>query len=313
VAIYLLSLLLIVVVVVVTIAAIRGGAHAVERFQHVASAEFTVTPPHAHPGDELALAAHVRPRGGSVLAVQATLRCTMFDHRPRVLYAQMVTLHPDEGSPFDFTGSVTLPAFAVRTGVIGDQLSNLFSEEARRMLVFWSVDFTVLAAGVIDRPVLERSLAVDVPEGRPLQTDATAMQELVAETFSLLKDDLIFNWLVKMAARDGLITPDERTFLRDVLLRSHGVSSVSDADRRIDAELVRAVNIDAGLLRQHVPAEARVAFYRLLFAVAWRDGVLDRREHEFLVETLREFGLEKSDVVEVERDVLRELALPEKR
>jgi uncharacterized tellurite resistance protein B-like protein len=313
VAIYLLAILLGAVTLIIAIALIRSGSHGVDRLRNVASASFHVDPSRVRPGGEIKLSATVIPRGDALVAVKATLRCTMFDHRARSLYAHTVILHPDEGAPNLFTGAVSLPPFALRTGVIGDQLSNLFSEEARRLLVFWSVDFAVRAARVFDRPVLERSLAIDVPEGRSLQTDETAMESIVAETFALLKDDLILNWLVKMAARDGVISPEERSFLRDMLIRAHGVRDEEEADRKIDAEIVRGMNIDPALLRTHVPAEARVAFYRLLFAVAWRDGELDRREHEFLVETLRQFGLERSDVAEVERDVLRELALPEGR
>jgi uncharacterized tellurite resistance protein B-like protein len=119
---------------------------------------------------------------------------------------------------------------------------------------------------------------------------------------------MLFNWLVKVAARDGEISTSEREFLRDVLATAHGIRDAGEADARIDAEQKRDVEIDAALIRKHLPAESRVSFYKLLYAVAWRDGSLDKREHAFLVDTLQRFGLDRTEVDEVEREVLRDMA-----
>ena len=274
----------------------------------VAEASFDAAPRQLRPGDAVELSARVIARRGRKIIVNATLTCTMFDHRARNLYAHATTMQPVAGEPGRFTASLKMPDCAMRTGVIGNDLSALFSEEARRLLVFWSVVFDVRPADTSGRIFLRRSVAVEVPEGRPLQTDEAYMNQLVRETFAALKDDMLLNWLVRLAAHDGEIAPSERKFLHDILASAHGIADPDAADARIEAELKREVEIDSALIRRHLPADTRVSFYRLLYAVAWRDGSLDKRERRFLMEALHSFGLDANDVAEVERDVVRGMA-----
>jgi DnaJ-domain-containing protein 1 len=105
-----------------------------------------------------------------------------------------------------------------------------------------------------------------------------------------------------------VLSPDERTLLHEVLRATHGITDRAEADRRIAEEQHRELKLEGALLRRHIPVDKRMAFYRLLYIMAWRDGVYDPREHEFLIETLRAFGLDRSHVREVELGVLREMA-----
>jgi uncharacterized tellurite resistance protein B-like protein len=251
----------------------------------------------ARPGEDVIARAKVVARRGHELSVSATLVCTLFDHRARRLYARSATVVETEAK-------LTLPTGALRSGTVGDELTALFSEHARRLLVYWSVTFEVRERG---RLLRRTSLPLQVPEGRALAADPTFMSQLVVDTFAALRDDLLLNWLVKLAAHDGEIAPSERELLREVLAKT-GVTDPAAADARIAAELGREVDIDPGLLRQHVPADARLAFYKLLFAVAWRDGTMDKREHAFLASKLRDFGLTRAEVADVEREVLRGMA-----
>ncbi len=307
-AIYLLILALASLALVLVGAGAVAIARLVRRWLVLGETSFEVMPRAARPGDSIVAHARVVPRGGRAVRVVATLRCTMFDHRARDLYVRSVpmTADPKRGD-HAFTATLDLPSHALRTGVVGDELSSLFSEDARRLLVFWSMHFDVKPAD--GDAVWQRAVrAIEVPEGRPLQTDAAYIGQLVVETFASIKDDMLFNWLVKVAARDGVIADSEREFLHEVLATAHGIRDAAEADARIETERKRDVDIDASLVRKHLPAEQRVNFYKLLYAVAWRDGSLDKREHEFLVDTLQRFGLDRSEVDEVEREVLRGMA-----
>ncbi len=307
-AIYLLTLLGAVLLAALLGAMMLGAFRLLRRWLTVARAEFTVTPRNARPGEEIQATAHVVSRGDRKLVVHATLTCTMFDHRARDLFAQTVPMTEVDGQPGRYAVKLHLPDCALRTGTIGDDLSDLFSEDARRLLVFWSVRFDVSPSERPGTVFARHVVAVHVPEGKPLQTDQAYMNQLVVETFAALKDDMILNWLVKMAARDDVITDSERTFLHDLLATSHGIRDAAAADARIDDELNRQIEIDPVLLRKHISADARLSFYRLLYAVAWRDGSLDKREHKFLIDSLQTFGLDRSEVAEVEREVLRGMA-----
>jgi uncharacterized tellurite resistance protein B-like protein len=286
-----------------------GGVSLVRAWRRLAlgRVELAVDKRTARPGDTLTVAARVTARRPGPLVVTATLACTLFDHRRRRLFARTVVLEDSaDGTPF--TGQLVVPASALRTGVVGDELSTLFSEEARRLLAFWTVVFEVRRAGGRGTLLLRRSVPVDIPDGRPLSTDARWMGQVVVDTFAALRDDLVFNWLVRMAAKDGQIDAGERALLRDVLYKAHGVADVATADARIDDERQRQLAIDPELMRRHVPVDQRIDFYKLLFAVAWRDGTLDPREHAFLLETLDHFGLDQHHVREVELEVLRGMA-----
>jgi uncharacterized tellurite resistance protein B-like protein len=275
------------------------------RIATLSALDVKVSPGTARPGERIEAHAKIVPRGGAAISIHATLGCTMFDHRARRLYTRTEQLAPVDGRPNEHCVILAIPENALRTGVIGDDLSSLFSEEARRLLVFWDVSVEVRRG---KRVVARRVLPVLVPEGRPLKTDERYMSRLVVETFASIKDDMLLNWLVKLAAEDGTIAPAEREFLHDLLRTAHNITSDTQADARIQAELERRVDIDPALIRRHIPAEQRVAFYRLLYAVAWRDGVMDKREHAFLVDALRKFGLDRTDVSEVEKEVLRGVA-----
>ncbi len=305
-ALYLLVLLLgtlpLTLVGVLALGALRAWRRASLR-----SAHFEVSARVARPGDVLDVSAEVVPLRAQTLYVSAALACTLFDHRKRHLFTQRIVLAgAREGGKL--TGQLHLPATALRTGVVGDELSTLFSEEARRLLAFWTVVFEVRRGGARGPLLSRRSIPVDVPEGRPLSTDPRWMGQVVVETFTALKDDLVLNWLVKMAATDGTIDAGERALLHDVLRKAHGISEAAAADVRIAAELERAVDLDPELVKRHVPVDQRVQFYKLLFAVAWRDGTLDAREHALLMETLDDFGLDRHHVREVELEVLRGMA-----
>lgn len=276
------------------------------RVAALAAAELTATPRRVPPGGRVEVLARVRPRrAGRPVSVHATLTCTMFDHRPRRLFVRTLALAPVADSPGEYRAVLHVPENALRSGVVGDELSDLFSEEARHLLVSWNVTFEVR----VNRRLAARvSHPVEVPEGRRLRADREYMSRLVVETFASIKDEMLLNWLVRLSAEDGAIADTERELLHELLLTTHNVNTPAEADARIAAELERHVDIDPELLRKHIPAEARVAFYRLLYAVAWRDGVMDKREHAFLVRALRQFGLGRSDVKDVELEVLREVA-----
>jgi hypothetical protein len=64
------------------------------------------------------------------------------------------------------------------------------------------------------------------------------------------------------------------------------------------------MDLDPIALRKHVPLEALRGFYRMLFAMAWRDGQLDGREHNMLIDALEKFGLDGAAAHDVEREVL---------
>jgi uncharacterized tellurite resistance protein B-like protein len=232
----------------------------------------------------------------------------MFDHRARTLLAKQVRLSPvDSRGSHAYVGRVRVPPHALRTGAVGDKLSTLFSEEAHRLLVSWTVAFEVVSpSGTV---LARRSKALPVPEGKELRPDKEFMRHLVVDTVAALQDDMLINWLVQLAARDGQIAESERQLLHEVLRTAHGISDPAAADARIEAERRKQVSIEPALFREHVPREKRAAFYQALYALAWRDGVVDRREQEFLDDALRRFGLDYAQKREAELGVLREAAL----
>jgi uncharacterized tellurite resistance protein B-like protein len=307
VAIYLLILALASLALTLVGAALVALGRAVRRVIVLGEAHFDVSPRTLRPGEVVTARARVLPRGDRKARVVVTLRCTMFDHRARDLFVRSVPMSVASDDPHAYTAEIALPDHALRTGVAGDDLSSLFSEDARRLLVFWSVHFEVKPADG-ETIWLHATRPIEVPEGRPLRTDSAYIGQLVIDTFASIKDDMLFNWLVKVAARDGEISSSEREFLREVLASAHGIRDAAEADARIESEQKRDVDIDPALIRKHIPPDARVNFYKLLYAVAWRDGSLDKREHAFLVDTLQRFGLDRTEVDEVEREVLRGIA-----
>lgn len=304
VSLFFLPLALIVVLVTLLVALAGAVIRALRAAITVRSAEFQVTPDVVRPGEGMRVWAKVAPRGDAPLYVRASLTCTMFDHRARHLYSNTHNLTSVYGRPNEFACFVQMPAYALRSGVVGDELSTLFSEDAHRLLIFWSMDLE--ACLVSDGSVLLReSIPVDVPEGRPLQADRSYMERLIVETCGAMHSDLVFNWLVQLAMSDGQIDPRERQLLHDVLRQAHAVFDPANADARIAVEMQRDLQLDPEVLRKHLPPEALLAFYRFLYAMAWRDGHMDGREHGFLVDVLEKFGLDAPIVKEVEREVLR--------
>jgi uncharacterized tellurite resistance protein B-like protein len=286
------------------LAALRAVARAIRSAVRLERAEFQVAPEVAKPGEGMRLWAKVVPRGSLPAVVHATLRCTMFDHRARPLYANEVALASVVGSAGEFAAFVELPAYALRTGVVGDDLSNLFSEDAHRLLIFWSVDFAV-SLGDSAAVVARASIPINVPEGRPLAADRAYMDQLIIETCGAMHSDLVLNWLVRLAAADGNIAPGERQLLYDVLRRSHNITDQAAADARIAVEMNRDLQLDPVVLRKHIPAETLSTFYKFLYAMAWRDGQLDGREHNFLVDALEKLGIDPGQIPELEKEVLR--------
>jgi DnaJ-domain-containing protein 1 len=287
------------------IGAILLATRMMRRLLALGHVDLRFNPKVARPGALIDVTAHVVPRGDRPITVHATLVCTMFDHRARSLFSKKLAMAVVPGRPNEYRCTLKLPEAALRTGVVGDQLSSLFSEEAHRLLVSWTVGLEVERGGVL---VLRQSHALEVPEGQPLRTDKDSMTHMVVETFSSLHDDLLVNWLVQMAARDGEISPGERELLHDILRTAHGITDRAQADARIAQELEREIKMESSLVRKHIPVDKRMAFYRLLYVMAWRDGIYDPREHAFLMETLHAFGLDRSHVREVELGVLREMA-----
>ena len=304
-AIFLLLLVASAVPLMCLMGAIVIAMRLVRRVLSLAHVRLRFAPQAAKPGESIEVLARVVPRGRSPIVVRATLACTMFDHRARPLYAKTLAMQPVDGKPNEYRATLELPDAALRTGVVGDQLSALFSEEAHRLLVSWTVGLQIERNG---RIVHRQSHAIDVPEGQPLRTDKDSMTHMVVEAFSSMHDDLLFNWLVQMAARDGEISSGERELLHDVLRSGHGITDPAAADQRIEEEQRRHLELGGALVRKHIPVDKRMAFYRLMYVMAWRDGVYDPREHTFLLETLHTFGLDRSHVREVELGVLREMA-----
>src|SRR6185503_15945659 len=158
-------------------------------------AEFQIAPEVIRPGEGMRVWARVVPRGDRPVMVRAGLTCTMLDHRTRKLYENAHLLASVYGRPSEFAAFVQMPAYALRTGAVGAELENLFSEDAHRLLISWSVDFEV---SPVDRPdlVLARSsMPVEVPEGRPLQADRAYMDQLIVDTCRAMHGDLVFNCL----------------------------------------------------------------------------------------------------------------------
>lgn len=300
---YLLPLLAAVLAVTLAVLLALAGFRLARRLATLA--RFTVRcGADATPGEPLSVSALVRPRGGRVVSVEATLTCTMFDSRAHRLYERTLAMAP--AGEDVFAASLQVPSSAPRSGVVGDDLSTLFSEEARRLLVAWTVSVTVRSArGTV---LARRVVPVEMRAGRPLATTPEAVARLVGGAFAELREELLFNWLVTVAARDGTVAPRERALLHQVLREAHGVADPSAADARIAEELGRGMAFEGSLFRRHVSPATRLAFCRLLYAVAWRDGALHREERSYLADRICELGLSRNEVLEAEMEVVRGVA-----
>ena len=305
---FLLPLALLFILVALLLVLLATLVRAVRSALILRHASFQVTPDVVRPGEGLRVWARVEPRRGRPVVVRAALTCTMFDHRAKKLYSHQHTLAPMFDRRDELVVFAEMPPYALKSGAVGDELSKLFSEDAHRLLVFWSVDYEVALAEAPDIVLARASINVDVPEGRALRADRGYMEQLIVDTCRAMQSDLVLNWLVKLAGADGTVHPAERALLHQVLRDAHGVVDPSAADARIAVELTRDLDVDATFLQKHLPPEARIAFYRFLYAMAWRDGHLDGREHNFLVSILDKFGLDPRDVTAVEREVMFGLA-----
>ena len=305
---FLLPLALLVILAVLAAAIAVAVFRAFRSALALRRAEFQIMPEVIRPGEGMRVWARVLASGTEPLVVRAALTCTMLDHRPRRLYENVHTLIPVYARPEEHAVFVQMPAYALRSGAVGDELSKLFSEDAHRLLISWSVDFEVARARRPDTILARTSIPVEVPEGQPLLADRTYMDQLIVATCRSMHSDLVFNWMVRLASADGEIDARERHLLHEVLAASFGVTDPATADARIAVEMHRDLQVDPVVLRKHLPEEAMLSLYRFLYAMAWRDGQLDGREHNFLVGVLEKFGLDAAMVRQVEREVLDGLA-----
>lgn len=295
-----LALLLILVILAIALAA--AWIAAIRRALVLRRAEFQIAPEALRPGEGLRAWARVVPRAGRPLKVRAVLTCTLLDHRARVLYANAHELAPVHGRDGEQVAFVQVPPYALRSGAVGAELGQLFSEDAYRLLVAWSVEFEVRPADRPERVLARASIPVELPEGRPLGASRAEAEQALVATCAAMQADLVFNWLVQLAAADGQVDPRERAMLHDVLRARFGVSDPAAAEARVAVEQQRALSVDPTILRKHVPEEARAALYRFLYAMAWRDGRLDERERAFLARVLDRFGLDEARLRALEEE-----------
>jgi uncharacterized tellurite resistance protein B-like protein len=267
-------------------------------------AEFQIAPEQLRPGEGMRVWARVLPTGKKPICVRARLTCTLLDHAPHRLYQNVHQLTPVHDRPNEFAAFVAMPHYALRTGAVGDELSRLFSPDAHRLLVSWSVDFEVVPADRPDQVLARSSIPVHVPEGKPLKDQRAAMDQLLIETCAAMHDDLVFNWMVHLAGVDGHIAPEERHLLHELLHASFGIPDAETADARIAVETKRDLTLDPRFLRRHLPEPARASLYRFLYAMAMRDGAMHAREQSFLFEVLARFGLDPALVRQIEKEVL---------
>ncbi|MEO7327917.1 MAG: TerB family tellurite resistance protein [Minicystis sp.] len=271
-------------------------------------AEFQIAPEQIRPGEGMRVWARVMPTGRKPVAVRARLTCTLLDHHPHRLYENVHQLAPVYDRPDEFAAFALMPTYALRSGAVGDDLSRLFSPDAHRLLVSWSVDFEVVSADRPDHVLARSSIPVDVPEGKPLKDDRAYMDQLLIETCIAMHSDLVFNWMVRVAGIDGHIAVEERHLLHEVLNATFGIGDSETAEARIAVEMQRDLRIDPRFLRRHLPEHARLSLYRFLYAMAMRDGTLHDREHGFLLEVLDKFGLPPALIRQVEQEVLHGMA-----
>lgn len=300
-ALYFFCLALALIPVTVVAGALQASLRFARRLATLRRAQFSVSAREARPGDTIQARAQVLPRWSRAVTVEAHLTCTMFDHRPHGLYASTRRMLPATGASGQYTVDLVLPAYALRTGRVGDQPT--LAAHAHRMLVVWTVDFEVRSAsGTLLR---RRSLAFDVPRGRRLQTQMRRMSLLAIDTFSSIRNDMLFNWLVHLAACDGSINPPERTLLFELLSEMEGMADLEESGARVDRELQRHLVIDDLFLHRYVPLEQRLEFYKALLALALADGPINDKEKTFLADSSKLLGIATEDVKQIEREAAR--------
>lgn len=300
-ALYFFCFALCLIPLTIVIGAFQASFRLLRRLATVGRADFSISTDRVRPGDTIEAQARVVGRWSRPLTVEAQLTCTMFDHRPHRLYSSRRPMRPAEGSTKQYVADLLVPAYALRTGRVGD--FSPLADRTHRMLVVWTVDFEVRSArGTL---LHRRSRAIEVPRGRRPKTHLRRMSLLAIDTFASVRNDMLFNWLVHLAACDGPVTPPERTLLYEFLTEMDGMADMEEAAVRIDRELQRRLVIDAMFLHRYVPMNARLEFYRALFSLALTDGPLRDQERKFLAEALKVFGLTGDDVREIEGEVAR--------
>jgi DnaJ-domain-containing protein 1 len=308
-AVYLFGLALCLIPLTLAVGSVQAAYRLARRLVTLRETAFSISMKRARPGDTIEAHARVLPRSSLAITVHARLTCTMFDHRSHELYASSRAMRPVAAATNEYVVSLTLPDYALRTGLVGDKSPSSSVEGARRMLVVWTVDFEVRSPGGI---VLRRtSCGLEVPAGRRPKTRLRRMSLLAIDAFSSIRNDMLFNWLVHLAVCDGAINPTERRLLRDLLDEMNGMVAGEDADARIEQELQRRLVIDDVFLQRYVPLNERLEFYRALYSLARSDGTLHQRELEFLSDALKVFRLSADDVKQVGGDTDRDEAAPD--
>lgn len=202
-------------------------------------------------------------------------------------------------APHDYVAKLTLPDYALRTGLVGDQSPDAV-EGGRRMLVAWTVDFEVRSA--TGRVLCRESRGLDVPRGRRPKTHLRRMSLLAIDTFTSIRNDMLLNWLVHLAICDGAVAPAERRFIHDLLEEMAGMAASAYTDARIEHEKQRRLVIDDLFLGRYLPMESRLEFYRALHGLARCDGAANPQEEEFLAGAAKTFRLTDDDVKRVRRE-----------
>jgi uncharacterized tellurite resistance protein B-like protein len=298
-ALYFFCFALLLIPVTVVAGAAQASLRFARRLATLRRAQFSVSAREARPGDTIQAHAHVAARSSRAVMVQAHLTCTMFDHRPHELYASSRPMVAGAGAPDHYSAELQIPAYALQTGRVGAKKS--LANHAHRMLVVWTVDFEVRTArGTL---LYRRSHPFDVPRGRRLQTHLRRMSLLAIDTFSSIRNDMLFNWLVHLAACDGPVTPAERTFLYELVSEMDGMADLEEASRRVERELQSHLMIDGDFLHRYVPLNERLEFYRALVTLATADGALTDLERKMLAESLKMLGITSDDVKHIEGEV----------
>ena len=318
-AVYLFGLALCLITLTLVVGAVRAFFRAARRVWALRQATFSISVKEARPGDSIEARARVVPRPAArAVSVHARLTCTMFDHRSHELYASSRAMRVSargaagasgagNGAGHDYVAKLTLPDYALRTGLVGDKSPDAV-EGGRRMLVAWTVDFEVRSAG--GQALCRESRGLDVPRGRRPRTNLRRMSLLAIDTFTSIRNDMLLNWSVHLAICDGPVGAAEQSCIHDLLEEMAGMAGASETDARIEQERQRRLVIDDLFLGRYLPMEARLEFYRSLYRLARCDGAVNAREEAFLAEAAQAFRLAPGDVTQVQGEVAADEAVP---
>jgi len=314
VAVYLFGLALCLIALTLVVGAARTAFRTARRVWTLRQTAFTVSVKEARPGDSIEARARVVPRPASrAISVHARLTCTMFDHGSHELYASSRAMRATGrreggGDGHDYVAKLTLPDYALRTGLVGDKSPDAV-EGGRRMLVAWTVDLEVRSA--TGSLLCRESRGLDVPRGRRPRTKLRRMSLLAIDTFTSIRNDMLLNWSVHLAICDEpAVDASERRFIHDLLEEMAGMAAASDTDVRIEQERQRRLVIDDLFLGRYLPMEERLAFYRGLYELARCDGPINAPEQAFLSEAAHAFRLTAAEVAKVQGEVTADEAVP---